>query len=145
MEQRFHALRTIGSIFRVVGYIILVLTVLGALAFCGATVIGASAIESSVAHQLGVSSTGGGFLGGLFGGLIGGFFVLLYGGFISLSIIATGELIYLLIGVEENTRKTNFMIENQMNRMSPPTSSAMTPKEPPAMTPSQPPAIPPSS
>jgi hypothetical protein len=143
MEQRFHALRTIGSIFRVLGYIALVLTILGALAICGLSVVGGSAMES-VTQQLGGSSTGAGFLGGLFGGLIGGILVLLYGGFISLSIIATGELIYLLIGVEENTRKTNFMIENQMSRMSPPTSSAMTPKEPPAMTPSVPPAMPPS-
>jgi predicted lipid-binding transport protein (Tim44 family) len=140
MEPRFRALRTIGSIFRVLGYIALVLTILAALAFCGFSVIGASAIESSVAQQLGVNSNGAGFLGGIFGGLLGGILVLIYGGIISMWIIAIGELIYLLIGVEENTRKTNFLIESQMAKIAPASPSAMTPSEPLPMTPSQPPS-----
>jgi hypothetical protein len=53
-------------------------------------------------------------------------------------------LIFLVIGVEENTRKTNFLIENQMGRMAPPASSAIAPKEPPALTPSEPPSITPA-
>jgi predicted lipid-binding transport protein (Tim44 family) len=144
MEPRFRALRTIGSIFRILGYIALVLTILGALAFCGFSVLGASAIESSVAQQLGVSTSGAGFVGGLFGGLLGGILVLIYGGIISLSIIAMGELIYLLIGVENNTRKTTFLIESQMAKMAPASPSAMTPSEPSVMTPSEPPIPPPS-
>jgi hypothetical protein len=143
MEQRYHALKTIGSIFRVLGYIALVLTILGALAVCGLSVVSGTAIES-FSQQLGGGSSGAGFLSGLFGGLIGALLVLLYGGFISLWVLAVGELIYLLIGVEENTRKTNFLIENQMNKLTPATPSAMTPREPPAMTPSEPPAMPPS-
>jgi predicted lipid-binding transport protein (Tim44 family) len=135
MEPRFRALRTIGSIFRILGYIALVLTILGALAFCGFSVIGASAVESSVAQQLGVSSSGAGFLGGFVGGLIGGILVLIYGGFISLWIIAAGELVYLLIGIEENTRKTGYLIENQMNKIIPVEPKPMTPSEPPSMTP----------
>ena len=144
MEQRFHALRTIGSIFRILGYITLVLTVLAALAFCGLSIVGGTLIQSA-SQSFGFNSSGGGFVGALFGGLLGGFLVLLYGGFISLWVIAFGELIYLLIGVEENTRKTNFLIENQMSRMQPPTSSGLAPKEPPAITPSEPPVLPPDS
>ncbi len=143
MEQRFHALRTIGSIFRVLGYITLVLTIISALAFCGLTVVGGSMIQSA-SQQFGFDSSGGGFLGGLFGGLIGGFLILLYGGFISLWVIAIGELIYLLIGVEENTRKTTYMLENQMNKISPTQPSAITPSKPPATTPTEPPAMSPS-
>jgi hypothetical protein len=143
MERRYHALRTIGSIFRVLGYIALVLTIIGALAVCGLSVVGGTAIES-FSQQISGGTSGAGFLSGLFGGLIGGIVVLLYGGFISLWVIAIGELIYLLIGVEENTRKTNFLIENQMNRIPPATPSAMTPSEPPAMTSSEPPAMTPS-
>jgi hypothetical protein len=139
MEQKFRALRTIGSIFRVLGYIALALTIIGALAVCGLSVVGGTAIES-FSQQIGGGGSGAGFLSGLFGGLLGGILVLLYGGFISLWIIAIGELIYLLIGVEENTRKTNFLIENQMVKMVPPEPKAMTPSEPPAMTPSEPPA-----
>ncbi len=143
MEQRFHALRTIGSIFRILGYIALVFTIIAALAFCGLSVVGGTLIQSA-SQSFGFNSSGGGFIPALFGGLLGGFLVLLYGGFISLCTIAIGELIYLLIGVEENTRKTNFMIENQMSRMQPPATSAMAPKEPPAITPSEPPSITPS-
>lgn len=136
MEPKFRALRTIGSIFRVVGYIVLVLTVLGALAVCGLTVVGGTLYQST-AQQFGINSSGGGFLGGLFGGLIGGILIILYGGFISLWIVAIGELIYLLIGIEENTRKTTYMIENQMTKMTPVEPKSMTPSEPPAVTPSQ--------
>jgi hypothetical protein len=136
MEQRFHALRTIGSIFRIVGYITLVLTVIAALAFCGLTVVGGSIFQSA-SNSLGFNSSGGGFITALFGGLIGGFAVLLYGGFISLMTIAMGELIYLLIGIEENTRKTTFIIENQMNKIPPAEPKAITPSEPPAITPNQ--------
>ncbi len=131
MEPKFRALRTIGSIFRVLGYIALVLTILAALAFCGFSVIGASAVESSIAQQLGVSSNGAGLLGGIFGGLLGGILVLIYGGIISLWIIATGELIYLLIGIEENTRKTGFLIESQMNKIIPAQPQPLTPSQPP--------------
>jgi hypothetical protein len=112
MEQRYHALRTIGSIFRVVGYIILVLTILAALAICGISVIGGSVFEST-SQGLGVSSTGAGFLSGLFGGLLLGIGVILYGGLIALSFLAFGEGIFLLLGIEENTRKTSYLIENQ--------------------------------
>jgi hypothetical protein len=112
MEPRYHALRTIGSIFRVLGYIILVLTILAALGICGISVIGGSLFESA-SNQFGVSSTGAGFLSGLFGGLVLGIAVILYGGLIALMLVALGESIYLLIGIEENTRKTSYLIENQ--------------------------------
>jgi hypothetical protein len=112
MEHKYRALRTIGSIFRVVGYIILVLTILGALAACGLTVIGGTAAETA-SQELGLNSTGVGFLGGLFGGLLLGLVIILYGGLIALMMVAFGEGIYLLIDIEENTRKTGLLIENQ--------------------------------
>jgi hypothetical protein len=112
MEHRFHALRTIGSIFRVVGYIFLVLTILSAFAVCGLTVIGGTTAQS-FAREFGTSTTGAGILGGLVGGLLLGLLVILYGGLISLMLVAFGEGIYLLIDVEENTRKTSYLIEHQ--------------------------------
>ncbi len=127
MEQRYHALRTIGSIFRILGYIALVLTILAALAICGVSVISGTAIESA-SQQFGFTSSGTGFLGGLFGGLIAGIFVILNGGLIALLLVASGEGIYLLIGIEENTRKTTYLIENQNN---------IIPSEPQILTPSQ--------
>lgn len=125
MEQRYRALRTIGSIFRVVGYIILILTILAALAICGLSVISGSVYESA-SQELGVNTAGAGILGGLVGGLIAGILVILYGGLIALMFVALGESIYLLIGIEENTRKTAYLIENQY-RISPPESKSLPP------------------
>ncbi len=115
MEQRYRALRTIGSIFRVVGYIILVLTILASVAICGLSVVSGSLMQS-VSQDFGVSSTGAGFLGGLFGGLLLGILTILYGGMVALMLVALGESIYLLIGIEENTRKTTLLMES-MNRV----------------------------
>ncbi|NJD58055.1 MAG: hypothetical protein C3F13_00640 [Anaerolineales bacterium] len=117
MAHKYHALRTIGSIFRVVGYIFLVLTILSALAVCGLTVIGGTTAET-LAQEFGTSTTGAGFLGGLVGGLLLGLLVILYGGLISLMLVAFGEGIYLLIDVEENTRRTSYLMENQ-NKLQP--------------------------
>ena len=135
MEHRFRALRTIGSIFRVVGYIALVFTILAALAFCGFTVVSGTAIEAAT-QQYGVNSTGAGILGGIFGGLLGGIFIILYGGLISLMLVAFGEGVYLLIGIEENTRKTTYMMESQMSKVAPPEPKAITPSEPSSIAPS---------
>ncbi len=126
MEQRYRALRTIGSIFRVVGYIILVITILAALASCGFTFLGGSML-STASQQLGMNSTGAGILGGLFGGLLIGFFVLLYGGMIALVFVAFGEGIYLLIDIESNTRRTAYLVETQ--KVIPPTTSTVLPPD----------------
>ncbi len=123
METRYRALRTIGSIFRVVGYIVLVITVLAALAVCGISVVSGTAIESA-SQQFGVNTTGAGFLGGLFGGLLAAILVILYGGLIALSLVAFGEGVYLLIGIEENTRRTAMMVENQGKLPAPPPQPA---------------------
>jgi predicted lipid-binding transport protein (Tim44 family) len=109
-----------------VGYIVLVLTILAALAICGVSVISGTAIESA-SQQFGLNSSGTGFFGGLVGGLLAGIFVILYGGLISLMLVAFGEGIYLLIGIEENTRRTTYLIENQ---------NKIIPSEPQSITPS---------
>jgi hypothetical protein len=127
MEHKYHALRTIGSTFRVIGYIILVLTILGALAFCGFSIISGTAIESA-SQQFGGNSTGLGAIGGFFGGFLGAIFIILYGGLIALMLVAFGEGIYLLIDIEENTRKTSNLIENQYK---------LPPSEPKPLPPAQ--------
>ena len=112
MERRYHALRTIANIYRVLGYITLVLTILAVIAICGMSVLGGSALNS-FAQQYGRPINGSGWVGGLLGGVIATIFVIIYGGVVSLALIAFGEGIYLLIAVEENTRKTALLVENQ--------------------------------
>jgi hypothetical protein len=105
MEHRYHALRTIGGIYRVLGYIVLALTILAFLAICVVSVIGGTAANSTLG-QYGIRST-------VFGGIGLSLLALLYGGITAISLIAFGEGIDLLIALEENTRKTAVMLENQ--------------------------------
>jgi hypothetical protein len=122
MEKRYNALRIIANIYRVIGYLVLVLAVLAVIATCAISVISGTAFET-VSNQFGVSTSGT----GLAGSILGGFFIVLgiiiYGGILGLSLVAMGEGIYLLIAVEENTRKTTLMLENQ-NKIPPPAPQA---------------------
>jgi hypothetical protein len=112
MDRRYRALRTVGSIYRVLGYIVLVLTILSVIAICGISVLSGTALES-VSQQIGVNSNGSGIAGGIVGGIFLSFIALIYGGIVALSLIAFGEGIYLFIAIEENTRKTAILVENQ--------------------------------
>jgi hypothetical protein len=125
MERRYHALRTIANIYRVLGYIVLVLTILAVLAICGLSVASGTIFES-VSQEIGINSNGSGVAGGIVGGLFVSFLALIYGGIISISLIAFGEGIYLLISIEENTRKTALLVENQ-NKITPPPSQPQIP------------------
>jgi hypothetical protein len=112
MERRYHALRTIANIYRVLGYIVAVLTILSILAICGLSVISGTAFQT-ISQDLGVNTRASGVAGSIFGGLIVSLIVLIYGGVVAISLIAFGEGIYLLIAVEENTRKTALLLQNQ--------------------------------
>lgn len=100
MEKRFRALHIVAGIFKIIAWITLVigglggcLTIaVGGLLFVG----GASARDASTA--LGITSGIGGVATGI--GII--IAVAIY----FLFIYAFGELIYLLIALEENTRAT---------------------------------------
>ena len=93
MESRYGALRTISTIYNILGVIVLVLTVLG--------------IVISVGGGLAVSrntySYGAGL--GLVGGLGSALSILVAGGLTSLGLFGISQLIYLLIDMEENTRQ----------------------------------------
>jgi hypothetical protein len=94
------------------GYIVLGLTILAVLAICGVSVISGSSLQS-LSQQFGVGSRGTGIAESIFGGFIASLFAILYGGITSISLIGIGEAIYLFIAVEENTRKTALLLENQ--------------------------------
>ena len=54
-----------------------------------------------------------GLFSGILGGIIIGGIILLYGGFIAITSYAVGEGIYLAIGIEENTRATASLLQQQ--------------------------------
>ncbi len=105
MEKRYRALRTVGSLYKIIGVIVLVLAIIGAIGACAAGALGGAALrdfsnEFGPGMMNGVGST----FGGVIGGIISGLFVLIGGGIGGLTLYATGEAIYLLIDIEENTR-----------------------------------------
>jgi hypothetical protein len=111
MEKRYKALRFIGSVYKVIGIIVGVIAILGAIGFCALSAIGGSAL-SSLSSSYGGSGAGGLF-SGLLGGVLAGGIILLYGGITALTMYALGEGVYLFIGLEENTRGTLELLQKQ--------------------------------
>jgi len=104
MEKKFKVLRFIGAVYKILGIITAVLTLLGAAGICLTTVLG-GAIVDQVQSELGDIGPLG-LMGGAAGGVIIGGFVLLWGAITALLLLAAGEGIALLVALEENTRTT---------------------------------------
>jgi hypothetical protein len=118
MEKRYKALRIFGSFFKVLGIIVGVLTLLALLATCAGAFLGGAAIEQ-VGRELGQGLDSLGILGGALGGLVVMVFVVLYGGGLAITLYALGEGAYLMIAIEENTRKTAALLERQTSSTQP--------------------------
>jgi len=107
MEKRFRALRFIGTVYKVLGAITAIVTILGAIGICLTAAAGGAALD-----QFGNQNQAlGGLLGGLVGGVLIAIVTLLYGSAIAISLYALGEGVYLAISVEENTRMTAQLLQ----------------------------------
>jgi hypothetical protein len=117
MEKKFKALRFVASVYKVIGIIVGVLTAIGAIGFCLVSILGGSlfnAALNSVNNFGGGGSSGpAGVFGGILGGVVIGGIILLYGGITAITLYAFGEGIYLFIGIEENTRTTAALLQQQ--------------------------------
>lgn len=118
MEKKFKALRFAATVYKVIGIIGGVITVISALGFCLFSILGGSLMNSimnSASNYYGGGNSAGpaGFLGGILGGVIVGGIILLYGGLSSITLYAFGEGIYLLIALEENSRSTALLLQPQ--------------------------------
>ncbi len=124
VAKHYQALRTIGTIYKVLGVIAGVLTILLVLGFCGFSVLGGSLMSSlRNSYGYGGGPSFGGAFGGLVGGLIGSIVLIIYGGAISVTLYAFGEGVYLLLALEENTRATAQLLQQQLgSKSSPPTA-----------------------
>lgn len=119
VAKHYQALRTIGSIYKVLGIIAGVLTILLVLGFCGFSTLGGG-ILSSFGDRYG-SGLGAGPIVGFISGVIGSIVIIIYGGAISVTLYAAGELVYLILALEENTRATAALLQQQISgRVSPP-------------------------
>lgn len=100
MENRFTALRVIGTVFKVLAWLALIVGLLGAIA----------ALASGFLLGESTSLLGLNLGGQLFG--IAGFVVLLIVSIINfLFLYAVGESIYLLLSMEESSRRTAYFTQ----------------------------------
>jgi hypothetical protein len=112
MEKRYMALRIIGNIYKILGILVLAITIIGVIGICGMSIIGGTVFDSFVSGY-GNGSSSSGLISGIIGGLLSGLILLLYGGLTSITLYALGEGVYLLIAIEENTRKTSLLLEGR--------------------------------
>ena len=124
MEKRYKVLRTIGTIYKILGIVAAVITVLALLASCAMIFFGSSAL-SDLSRQLGreFGNMPYRMMGTVFGGLLAAVSAIIYGGGLALSLYALGEGVYLFIAIEENTRTTAALLAQQpAQQASPPTA-----------------------
>jgi len=102
METRYRALRTIATVFKVLGWVILIL---GFLSACGASalmVLGGGTI-------MGMGGVGGGsdagFIYSLIMAIVVFVFTVVFVGLYALLLIAGSEGIYVFLDIEANTRE----------------------------------------
>ncbi len=122
VEKRYWALRIVGTIYKVLGIIVGVVTVLLVLVVCLTSVIGGVTMDA-LSNELDLPTPGFGTVGGIFyyGVLLSlSLFLILYGGGLALTLFALGESVFLAIAVEENTRVTANLLQNQIARAAAP-------------------------
>ena len=102
MGRRFTALRVIGTIFKVLAWFVLIVGVFGSVAML---ILGITLGNQD--NLLGVS------FGGPLAGIAMFVGVLLAALIAFLSLYAIGESIYLLLAMEESTRRSAFLLQQQ--------------------------------
>ena len=122
VEKRYRALRIIGSVYKVFGAMVGTLTLLAVIGILVLSVAGGAAMDK-LGRDVGLD-TG---LIGLFSGILGGFLVsagaIIFGGGLAVSLYASGEGVYLLLALEENTRATVTLLQRQVGSQPPVPSS----------------------
>lgn len=109
MEKRFRVLHIIGTLWKVLAWIALIAGVLSAIGILLAGILGSGGLilqqfgqePTMMTGAVGLVSGIAGFIVAMIGTII--YFLLLY---------AVGELVYLLLAIEENTRQTVRLMES---------------------------------
>jgi hypothetical protein len=104
MEKKFKILRFIGTVYKILGIITAVLTLLGAVGICLASVLGGAMMDQVQSEFGNIGPVA--LMGGAAGGVIIGGALLVWGAITALLLLAAGEGISLLVALEENTRTT---------------------------------------
>ena len=106
MQKKFKVLRFIGTIWKVLAWIKLILGLLAAIGILLIGVLGGGIFEQA-GQQVGLDTTGMPLAAGIVGG-VAGFVVVSIAAVVAFFVLyAVGELIYLALAVEENTRSAS--------------------------------------
>jgi hypothetical protein len=103
MESRYRALRTIATIFKVLGWMVLVLGILSACGTSGLILVGGASVPGMM--DLGGGAGQGGLVWGFVGAVVMFLVMMVTVGLYALILIATAEGIYVFLDIEENTRE----------------------------------------
>lgn len=103
MEKRYRALRIVGTMYKIIGGVVLILALVSAVGACLAGILGGASL-SQFSQDFGNNLGRMGLFGPALGGILAGLGMLIFGGLGGLTLFATGEGIYLLLAIEENTR-----------------------------------------
>jgi len=111
MNKKFKVLRFIGTLWKILAWIILIIGVISAFAILLVSIFsgGVGSQMEQVQGEMAWAPWAFGFLGGIIG-FIGAIIITL---FYFLVLYAIGELIYLFLSIEENTRRTAQWIQAQ--------------------------------
>jgi len=112
MKKKYKALRIVGIIYKVLGGITAIITVLAVVSLCATTVLGGAAFRR-FSENISPGMHFPGMVGGAVGGLIGGLILIIYFGGAALTLYGLGEGVDLMISLEENTRKTAQLLETK--------------------------------
>jgi peptidoglycan/LPS O-acetylase OafA/YrhL len=107
MARKFTALRVIGTIFKVIGWLVLILGLLGAILALVLGFLGGTSLDA-LGMDLGPLTGVAAFLAGVLASVL--YFLLFY---------AIGEYIYLFLSIEENTRRTAYLLYQQFHGQPP--------------------------
>ncbi len=116
MVKKYKALRLVGTIYKIIGAIILVVTIIGAAGACISGLLG-GALLSGFANQLSLNPSPTDSGGMAVVGIVSGFAILLWGLVVGITTYAMGEGVYLLIDIEENTRVSATLLQKDQKEL----------------------------
>jgi hypothetical protein len=108
VEKKFKILRIVAFLWKILAWVILVISLLGA---CGSLILG-FVVSDQLARTSSGLGIGVGVVGGPLGALVTAVVVTLIGIFYFVSLDAVAEMIAVMLALEENTRATAEQLKN---------------------------------
>ena len=109
MERKFTAIKAMGTAYRILGGIVAVLTVIGAIGFCAMGYLGNTTLD----FLLALVGFSGAKIWSIVAGLILGGLTLISGGAMAVTFFGLADGVSLMLALEENTRVAAQLLHRQ--------------------------------